>query len=278
LTGKILRPGCTGCITRGKPVPLQATQVCSLILGVILSLSGRLSWAASFRAAHQHLKGTTPAKGDWLGRSFQFRRGGPTQNHNAFDVHSFQSASFPRTRAADLPAFDSRRAKWALRTAGIQTYELAIPAEELDARLINGVGRLTSLSANLAAMGLFSTLTNARHAPVGCERRGAGQPRFIAGSQPQGALVSREHRANGRPAGGRPRMGPDQENPFHREVRGTRSAPGAYCLPVVMNSLKLVGAAALVLISSGAWPNPRYGPIAIGLCIMAAVVLHFVAP
>jgi hypothetical protein len=39
-----------------------------------------------------------------------------------------QSASFPRTRAADLPAFDSRRAKWALRTAGIQTYEVAIPA------------------------------------------------------------------------------------------------------------------------------------------------------
>jgi hypothetical protein len=128
LTGKILRPGCAGCGTRGKPVPLQATQVCSLILGVILSLSGRLRRAASFRAARRHLKETTPAKGDWLGRSFQFRRGGPAQNHNAFDLHSFQSASFPRTRAADLPAFDSRRAKWALRTAGIQTYELAIPA------------------------------------------------------------------------------------------------------------------------------------------------------
>jgi hypothetical protein len=48
---------------------------------------------------------------------------------------------------------------------------------------------------------------------------------------------------------------------------------------MVINSLKLVGAAALVLISSGAWPNPRYGlPIAIGLCIVVAVVLHFVAP
>jgi asparagine N-glycosylation enzyme membrane subunit Stt3 len=48
---------------------------------------------------------------------------------------------------------------------------------------------------------------------------------------------------------------------------------------MVINSLKLVGAAALVLISSGAWPNPRYGlPIAIGLCIVAAVILHFVAP
>jgi hypothetical protein len=36
-----LRPGCTGCITTGKPVPLQATHVCSLIFCVILNLSGR---------------------------------------------------------------------------------------------------------------------------------------------------------------------------------------------------------------------------------------------
>jgi hypothetical protein len=41
LTGYILRPGCTGCITTGKPVPLQATHVCSLIFCVILNLSGR---------------------------------------------------------------------------------------------------------------------------------------------------------------------------------------------------------------------------------------------
>src|SRR4051812_39012940 len=40
---------------------------------------------------------------------------------------------------------------------------------------------------------------------------------------------SHEHRAKGRPAGGRPQVGPDEVNSFHREVRGTRSAPGAYC-------------------------------------------------
>ena len=105
LTGKILRPGCTGCSTRGKPVPLQATQVCSLILGVILSLSGRLSWAASFRAARRHLKETTPAKGDRLGRSFQFRRGGPAQNHNAFELHSFQSAKLSKNKCSRPSCF-----------------------------------------------------------------------------------------------------------------------------------------------------------------------------
>lgn len=46
-----------------------------------------------------------------------------------------------------------------------------------------------------------------------------------------------------------------------------------------MNALKLAGVAALVLITSGAWPNPRYGAaIALGVCIMAAVFLHFAAP
>jgi hypothetical protein len=43
LTGYILRPGRTGCITSGKPVPLQAGQMCSLIFGVISSLSCRLN-------------------------------------------------------------------------------------------------------------------------------------------------------------------------------------------------------------------------------------------
>jgi hypothetical protein len=48
---------------------------------------------------------------------------------------------------------------------------------------------------------------------------------------------------------------------------------------MVMNAIKLVGAAALILITSGAWPNPRYGSvIALGICIMAAVALHFAAP
>ena len=47
---------------------------------------------------------------------------------------------------------------------------------------------------------------------------------------------------------------------------------------MVANALKLVGLAALLLISVGVWPNRRYGAaIAIGLCIIAAVVLHFVA-
>jgi hypothetical protein len=45
------------------------------------------------------------------------------------------------------------------------------------------------------------------------------------------------------------------------------------------NALKLVVVAGLVLVSGGAWPNPRYGAaIAIGLCIVAAVVLHFAVP
>lgn len=48
---------------------------------------------------------------------------------------------------------------------------------------------------------------------------------------------------------------------------------------MIINALKLVGAAALVVISSGAWPNPRYGAaVALGVCIMAAVILHFAAP
>jgi hypothetical protein len=48
---------------------------------------------------------------------------------------------------------------------------------------------------------------------------------------------------------------------------------------MVINFLKLAGAAALVLITTGAWPNPRYGPaIALGLCVVAAIVLHFIAP
>jgi hypothetical protein len=48
---------------------------------------------------------------------------------------------------------------------------------------------------------------------------------------------------------------------------------------MIINGLKLAGAAALVVISSGAWPNPRYGAaIALGVCITAAVILHFAAP
>lgn len=46
-----------------------------------------------------------------------------------------------------------------------------------------------------------------------------------------------------------------------------------------MNALKLAASAELILISAGAWPNPRYGAaVAIGVCIMAAVALHFAAP
>jgi hypothetical protein len=48
---------------------------------------------------------------------------------------------------------------------------------------------------------------------------------------------------------------------------------------VIINALKLVVLAGLLLISGGAWPNPRYGAaIAVGLCVLAAVVIHFAAP
>jgi hypothetical protein len=48
---------------------------------------------------------------------------------------------------------------------------------------------------------------------------------------------------------------------------------------MVMNALKLVSAAALILITAGAWPSPRYGSmIALGICIMAALALHFAVP
>lgn len=48
---------------------------------------------------------------------------------------------------------------------------------------------------------------------------------------------------------------------------------------MVMNALKLFGAAAFLLLVTGAWPSRRYGAvIAIGLCILAAFVLHFAAP
>lgn len=48
---------------------------------------------------------------------------------------------------------------------------------------------------------------------------------------------------------------------------------------MVVNALKLAGVVALVLITAGAWPNPRYGAaISIGMCMMAAIALHFAAP
>jgi|SRR5579872_433832 hypothetical protein len=40
-----------GCFTVGKPVPLQAVQVCSLIFGVTMNLSGCPQFAASFLCA-----------------------------------------------------------------------------------------------------------------------------------------------------------------------------------------------------------------------------------
>ncbi|MBR0775641.1 hypothetical protein JQ625_12435 [Bradyrhizobium diazoefficiens] len=46
-----------------------------------------------------------------------------------------------------------------------------------------------------------------------------------------------------------------------------------------MNAVKLAGAAALFLVTAGVWPSPRYGwAVAIGICILAAVALHFAAP
>ena len=48
---------------------------------------------------------------------------------------------------------------------------------------------------------------------------------------------------------------------------------------MIENVLKLAGAAALLLITCGNWPNVRYGAvIAIAVCVLAAVALHFVAP
>jgi hypothetical protein len=48
---------------------------------------------------------------------------------------------------------------------------------------------------------------------------------------------------------------------------------------MLLNALKLVVSGALILVTAGAWPNPRYGAIiAVGVCIMGAVVLHFAAP
>jgi hypothetical protein len=48
---------------------------------------------------------------------------------------------------------------------------------------------------------------------------------------------------------------------------------------MIMNALKLLASAGLVFVTAGAWPNPRYGAaISIGVCIVAAVALHFVAP
>ena len=55
--------------------------------------------------------------------------------------------------------------------------------------------------------------------------------------------------------------------------------PGGILRGMITNALKLVVSGALLLMTSGAWPNARYGAaIAIGLCIVAAVTLHFVAP
>jgi hypothetical protein len=48
---------------------------------------------------------------------------------------------------------------------------------------------------------------------------------------------------------------------------------------MIKNTLKLAASAGLVLISTGAWPNPRYGwAIAVGICIIAAATLHLAAP
>jgi|EndMetStandDraft_4_1072995.scaffolds.fasta_scaffold848155_1 hypothetical protein len=53
----------------------------------------------------------------------------------------------------------------------------------------------------------------------------------------------------------------------------------AYIEGMIENALKLAGLAALILITSGTWPSLRYGAaIAVGVCLMAAAVLHFVAP
>jgi hypothetical protein len=48
---------------------------------------------------------------------------------------------------------------------------------------------------------------------------------------------------------------------------------------MLTNALKFAVETALLTITGLAWPNPRYGAaIAIGICILAAVALHFGAP
>ena len=50
-------------------------------------------------------------------------------------------------------------------------------------------------------------------------------------------------------------------------------------MAMMTNALKLVVVAGLLTITGLAWPNPRYGAaIAIGVCILAAIALHFFAP
>jgi len=45
----IFRVARTGCFTVGKPLPLQAAQLCSLIFGVMVDLSGRVGGFAGER-------------------------------------------------------------------------------------------------------------------------------------------------------------------------------------------------------------------------------------
>jgi hypothetical protein len=48
---------------------------------------------------------------------------------------------------------------------------------------------------------------------------------------------------------------------------------------IMTNVLKLVVETGLLTITGLAWPNPRNGAaIAIGVCILAAIALHFFAP
>jgi hypothetical protein len=52
-----------------------------------------------------------------------------------------------------------------------------------------------------------------------------------------------------------------------------------YIEAMIENALKLVASAGLLLVTAGAWPNPRYGAaIALGICVLAAVVIHFAVP
>jgi hypothetical protein len=53
----------------------------------------------------------------------------------------------------------------------------------------------------------------------------------------------------------------------------------AHIEDMIIYALKLAASIGLVLITTGAWPNPRYGAaISIGVCVLAALTLHFFAP
>ena len=61
---------------------------------------------------------------------------------------------------------------------------------------------------------------------------------------------------------------------------GLENEPGrAHIHGMVVNALKLAALAGLFIVTAGIWPDWRKSAaLAVGTCIVAAFVLHFVAP